>query len=128
MLKNMHVHCGRLDKAGDDAAYRLHAREVYNHLRMAWERGIEEIVFNGVVLRFRKGIETNRLGKVAIEAEDVSAINAGMGKCSNYTGHDGAMEANLPIPSLDDMAEDIAALEGWRVSADERLKKRKALA
>jgi ABC-type Mn2+/Zn2+ transport system ATPase subunit len=127
MLKNMHVHCGRLSKTGDDVPYRLHAREVYNHLRMAWERGIEEIVFNGVVLRFRKGIETNRLGKVAIEAEDVSAINAGMGKCSNYTGHDGAMEANLPIPSLEDMAEDIAALEAWRVSADERLKKRKAL-
>jgi len=128
MLKNMHVQCGRLSKAGDDAGYRLHARDLYNHLRMAWERGIEEIVFNGVVLRFRKGIETNRLAKVAVEAEDVAAVNAGMGKCSNYTGHDGAMEANLPIPSLEDMADDIAALEAWRASADDRLKKRKALA
>lgn len=34
----------------------------------------------------------NRLKKVTVEPEDVTAITAGMSKRSNYTGHDGAQE------------------------------------
>lgn len=111
-------------KEGDEASYRLHARDFYNDLRMAWERGVEEILLNGVVLRFRKGIETNRLKRVAIEVQDLEAITTGVGKCSNYTGHDGAMEANLPTPSPEDMEKDVEALEVWRKSAVDRMNKR----
>lgn len=67
MLRNMLVEATRFHKDIDDKGYRLEARDVYAHLRMSWERGVEKLLFNGAVLRFRKGIETNRLGKVTIE-------------------------------------------------------------
>jgi energy-coupling factor transporter ATP-binding protein EcfA2 len=124
MLRNKQVECARRHKAGDQAGYQLLARDLYNDLRMAWERGVEEVLLNGVILRFRKGVETNRLRQVAVEQEDLKAITAGMGRCSVYTGHDGAIVANVAPPSLDEMTADITALEEWRKSAVERQKKR----
>ncbi len=115
MLRNKQVDCARLFKEGDRAGYRRLALELYNDLRMSWERGVEEVLFNEAVLRFRKGVETNRLKKVTIEPEDVAAITSGMGKCSNYTGHDGAMVANnVPPPPPDELSADINALDDWR--------------
>jgi energy-coupling factor transporter ATP-binding protein EcfA2 len=116
ILRNKQVECARRFKAGDQAGYRLLARDLYNDLRMAWERGVEEVLFHEVVLRFRKGVETNRLKKVTVEPDDVTAITAGMSRCSNYTGHDGAQEANVSPPSPDEMEKDINALEAWRKS------------
>ena len=78
-----------------------------------------------MVLRFRKGVETNRLKKVAVETEDVTAITAGMSKCFNYTGHDGAQEANVALPSPDGMEADINALEAGRKSVLARREKRR---
>ena len=125
MLRNKQVECAKRHKAGDQAGYRLLARDIYNDLRMAWERGVEEVLLNEVVLRFRKGVETNRLKKVAVETEDVTAITAGMSKCSNYTGHDGAQEANVALPSPDGMEADINALEAGRKSVLARREKRR---
>lgn len=124
MLRNKQVECARRHRAGDQAGYQLFARDLYNDLRMAWERGVEEVLLNGVVLRFRKGVETNRLKQVAVEQDDLKAITSGMGRCSIYTGHDGAMVANVAPPSLDEMTADINALEDWRKSAVERQRKR----
>ena len=125
MLRNKQVECAKRHKAGDQGGYRLHARDLYNDLRMTWERGVEEVLLNEVVLRFRKGVETNRLKRVAVETEDVTAITAGMAKCSNYTGHDGAQEANVAPPSPDEMEADINALEAWRKSVLSRREKRR---
>lgn len=125
MLRNKQVECARRHKAGDQAGYRLLARDLYNDLRMAWERGVEEVLFHEVVLRFRKGVETNRLKKVAVEPEDVTAVTAGMSKCSNYTGHDGAQEANVAQPLPEEMEADINALEAWRKSVVARREKRR---
>jgi len=125
MLRNKQVECAKRHKAGDQVGYRLLARDLYNDLRMAWERGVEEVLLNEVVLRFRKGVETSRLKKVAVETEDVTAIAAGMSKCSNYTGHDGAQEANVAPPSPDEMEADINALEAWRKSVVSRREKKR---
>ena len=83
---------------------------------MTWERGVEEVLLNEVVLRFRKGIETTRLKRVSVESEDITAITMGMSKCSNYTGHDGAYVANVPLPLPEEMTADINALDDWRKS------------
>jgi len=125
MLRNKQVECAKRHKAGDQAGYRLLARDLYNDLRMAWERGVEEVLLNEVVLRFRKGIETNRLKKVSVEIEDVTAITAGMSKCSNYTGHDGAQEANVAPPSPEELEADINSLETWRKSVVARRDKKR---
>ena len=63
--------------------------------------------------------------KVTVETEDVTAITAGMSKCSNYTGHDGAQEANVAPPSPDEMEADINALEAWRKSVVSRREKKR---
>ncbi|MBZ8140367.1 hypothetical protein CLD22_10705 [Rubrivivax gelatinosus] len=125
MLRNKQVECARRHKAGDQAGYRLLARDLYNELRMTWERGVEEVLFHEVVLRFRKGVETNRLKKVTVEPEDVTTITAGMSKCSNYTGHDGAQEANVASPAPDEMEADINALEVWRKAVVARREKKR---
>ena len=125
MLRQMLVEARRFHKANDDKGYRREARDIYAHLRMSWERGVEELLLNGVVLRFRKGIETNRLSKVTIEPADVETIQTSMGKCSNYTGHDGAMEAHLATPLPDEIAIDIEILDTWRNEMEARLKGKK---
>ncbi|WP_416761171.1 AAA family ATPase [Roseateles sp. So40a] len=116
MLRNKQVDCARLHKNGDKPGYRRLTLELYSDLRMSWERGVEEVLFNEAVLRFRKGVETNRLKQVTIEPEDIAAITSGMAKCSNFTGHDGAMVANVAMPPPDELSADISALEDWRKS------------
>lgn len=113
LLRNKQVNCERLRKA-NDPSYNLHARDFYSDLRMAWERGVEEVLFNKVVQRFQRGVSTLGLGKVSVAPDDVAPVTAGMTKCSNYTGHDGAPEANIPIPEPADMTSDLNDLENWR--------------
>ena len=122
-LRQLQVECAKLHRDGDDLGYRRAVRELYSHLRMSWERAVEELLFNGVVVRFRKGVETNRLKKVVVAAEDIATIEKNMSKCSTFTGHDGAMEANPAIPEPNDLSIDIQALEIWRKATDERGKK-----
>jgi hypothetical protein len=45
----MLVEARRYYKDNDDRGYRREARDIYAHLRMCWERGVEELLFNGVV-------------------------------------------------------------------------------
>jgi energy-coupling factor transporter ATP-binding protein EcfA2 len=124
ILRQMQVKCVRLHNSGNDYEYKREIRDLYAHLRMAWERGVEELLFNGVVLRFRKGIETNRLNKVIVKEDDVKIIQVNMSKCSNYTGHDGAMEANIATPSPGEALNDVNALDGWRDEMEKRRNKK----
>jgi hypothetical protein len=125
ILRQMLVAATRLHKENDDKGYRREARDIYAHLRMSWERAVEELLFNNVVLRFRKGVETNRLNKVTVEPADVEMITKNMSKCSNYTGHDGAIQANLAIPLPPEIEQDIKVLDDWRKLASERINKKK---
>lgn len=125
ILRQMLVEANRLRKANDDKGYKREARDIYAHLRMSWERAVEELLFNNVVLRFRKGVETNRLNKVTVDPADVETITKNMGKCSNYTGHDGAIQANLATPLPPEIEQDINALDEWRKMASERINKKK---
>lgn len=116
VLRTKQVECAQKHKAGDNAGYKLLARDIYNDLRMTWEHGVEEVLLNDVVLGFRKGIKTSRLKRVSVESEDVTAITVGMSKCSNYTGHDGTYVASAPLPSPEEIAADINVLGAWRKS------------
>lgn len=49
-----------------------------------------------------------------------------MGKCSNYTGHDGATGAQRAMPLPDEVAVDIEALEVWRKERDYQVRLREA--
>ena len=129
MLRQQLTEIQRLEKTGWHDAAKKMIRSSYVDLRMSWERGIEEVLLGGAVIRFRKGIETNRLAGVEITDEDISQVNKGMTRCSNFP-HDGAAIAQVPTPTVKEFEQDIEALESWRSGINKRadgVKKRRGL-
>lgn len=128
-LKAHHQAIAKLYKDGEDQEHRKQTVDAYFRLRMAWERAVEEVLLREVILRFRKGVETQRLAGVTVDDNDYAQVNAGMTKCSNYA-HDKALLGGVAIPEPDELLADIMALETWRAQIDKRsgetVKKRKA--
>lgn len=128
-LKAQHQLIAKLHKDGEEQEHRRQTVDAYVRLRMTWERAVEEVLLREVVLRFRKGVETQRLAGVVVDDEDYAKISAGMTKCSNYA-HDKALAGGISIPDPDDLLADINALETWRLQVEKRStetgKKRKA--
>jgi energy-coupling factor transporter ATP-binding protein EcfA2 len=121
VLKARHPSIAQLHKDGEEQEHRKQTVEAYFHLRMAWERAVEEVLLRNVVLRFRKGIETQRLAGVVVEDEDFTQVFDGMKKCSNYA-HDKALIGGVAVPEPDELLADILALEGWREAIERRSK------
>ncbi|TWR40618.1 AAA family ATPase [Xanthomonas vasicola] len=119
VLKVQHQAIVKLHKDGEEQEHRRQTVDAYFRLRMAWERAVEEVLLRGVILRFRKGVETQRLAGVVVEDGDYAQVNAGMTKCSNYA-HDKALLGGVAIPDPDELLVDIMALETWRVQIDKR--------
>ena len=119
ILKTMYDECVKYYKAGDEKARVMHTRNAYFHLRLAWERAVEEVLFRSVVMRFGEGISTQRLQEVVVEDEDYFTIDAGMTKCSKYA-HDGAAAGNVATPEPSELDADIEALERWRKTVEKR--------
>lgn len=128
-LKAQHQAIAKLHKDGEEQEHRKQTIEAYFRLRMTWERAVEEVLLREVILRFRKGVETQRLAGVVVEDDDYAQVNAGMTKCSNYA-HDKALVGGVAVPEPDELLADIMALETWRAQIDKRsgetAKKRKA--
>lgn len=126
MLRQMHVKCEQLYKAGDEKECRSWTRDAYFHLRLAWERAVEEVLLRSVVIRFREGVETNKLIEVVVEHSDYAAVERGMTKCSKYA-HDKAALGNVAVPLPAELADDITALELWRKAIEARSTKTRKL-
>lgn len=118
-LRAMHEGTARAHKAGDDNEATRLTRDTYYNLRLAWERGVEEVLFQGAVTRFNEGVSTQKLSYVVVEDHDYAEIDAGMTKSSKFA-HDPAFGAQLPTPHPDDLLADINALETWRRSVETR--------
>jgi energy-coupling factor transporter ATP-binding protein EcfA2 len=118
-LKAQQQLVAKLHKDGDEEEHRKQTVDAYFHLRMAWERAVEEVLLRSVVLRFRKGIETQRLAEVVVEDADHAQVYGGMAKCSNYA-HDKAMAGGVAVPEPDELLADIQELETWRSSIEKR--------
>lgn len=128
-LKAQQQVIAKLQKEGNDQEHHRQTVDAYFRLRMAWERAVEEVLLREVILRFRKGVETQRLVGVSVDDDDYAQVNAGMSKCSNYA-HDKAMMGGVAVPDPDELLADILALENWRAQvqkrSEETAKKRKA--
>ena len=120
-LKAQHQLIAKLQKEGEEQEHRRQTVDAYFHLRMAWERAVEEVLLRRVVLRFRKGIETQRLAEVFVDDCDYDQVNAGMTKCSNYA-HDKALMGGIAVPESDELLADIMTLETWRDAIENRSK------
>lgn len=118
-LKARHQHIAKLFRMGEEDEHRRKTVEAYFLLRMAWERAVEEVLLRRVVLRFRKGVETQRLSEVIVDDNDFLQVTAGMGKCSNYA-HDKAMAGDVAVPEPDELLSDIQALDAWRLQIETR--------
>lgn len=120
-LKAHHQHIAKLHKNGDEPEHRKQTVEAYFRLRMTWERAVEEVLLRGVVLRFRKGVETQKLAGVMVDDDDYGKVSAGMTKCSNYA-HDKALAGGVAVPDPDELLADILFLDDWREKAEARSK------
>lgn len=118
----MQTDVARLAKSGDDDVALKMTRDAYALLRETWERGVEEVLFSGTIMRFSEGVSTQMLKEVEVSDDDYHAVTAGMTKCSKFSGHDGAASANVPTPPPDDLQADIEAFETWRKSVVNRQK------
>lgn len=128
-LKAQQQMVAKLHKEGNEQEHHKQTVDAYFRLRMAWERSVEEVLLREVILRFRKGVETQRLVGVSVDDDDYAQVNAGMSKCSNYA-HDKAMMGGVAVPDPDELLADILALENWRTQVHKRsedtAKRRKA--
>jgi ABC-type cobalamin/Fe3+-siderophores transport system ATPase subunit len=120
-LRAQHQSITKLHKDGEEQEYRKQTVDAYFRLRMTWERAVEEVLLREVILRFRKGIETQRLAGVVVEDDDYAQVHAGMTKCSNYA-HDKALQGGIAVPEPGELLADIIALDTWRDSIEKRSK------
>ncbi len=118
-LRSMQQQITKLHKDKSEPEHRKETVNAYRHLRVTWERAVEEVLFRNVVLRFRKGISTQLLAGVVVEDDDYSVIEAAMTKCSNYA-HDQALLGGTSIPEPDELLADINGLEDWRTGVVKR--------
>jgi hypothetical protein len=114
-LKTQWQQAEKLHRTAGPVVYEALAKELYGRLRETWERAVEEILLNGAVVRFRRGIETQRLSKITdITDADIRMIDDAMGKCSSHLrGHDQAPAINQPVPLPTELKDDIEQLENW---------------
>jgi energy-coupling factor transporter ATP-binding protein EcfA2 len=126
-LKNGWQAVDKLLRDGNQDAYEKEAKYLYGLLREGWERALEEVLFAGVVERYRPGIQTQQIALVAdITSEDCKAVETAMTKCSAWlTGHDQAAAARAPVPGSGELKADIEALDIW-VSAIRRRREKRA--
>lgn len=128
-LRDMQQQIAKLRKDGDEPEYRKQTVDCYRQLRITWERAVEEVLFQNVVLRFRKGVSTQPLVRVVVEDADYTLIEQAMTKCSNHA-HDQALMGGAAMPEPDELLADINSLDVWRVAVDRRAgeaaKRRKA--
>lgn len=97
---------------GDQDIYRISVTAWYEQLRESWERAVEERLFNGVVQRFNKSIQTNRLSAVSVTPELVKEVENGMTEASGWL-HDNATGINPVIPKNNKLKADLDLLDAF---------------
>ncbi|KRR09831.1 AAA family ATPase [Bradyrhizobium valentinum] len=101
--------------ANDEEQYRDAAIGIYNRLRASWERGLEDVLFAGVILRHRDYIDAKNLRRVtAVEAADVDVYRNNFKKCSDLVeAHDPSRGRDASVPPPDEIMADIKTLADW---------------
>lgn len=109
-------------RKGDRAAYEQKSEWIYDRLRQSWERAVEEVLLNEVVVRFGDGVSTQRLKTLTdITDADVQCVDTEMSYCSSFV-HDesGAVNSGIPEPAVVD--SDIKRLDEWVAAVRNRRK------
>jgi energy-coupling factor transporter ATP-binding protein EcfA2 len=101
-------------------------RNQYDRLRATLERVIQDLVFNGVVKRYRDWIQVDKLEEVVgfdhTEYEAIKKLHKR--SCDVVSAHDPSSAKAAPVPTATDLGNDIEALK----TIVESIKKRRKLA
>ena len=103
-------------------------RREYDRLRATLERIIQDVVFNGVVKRYRDWIRVDSLeGVIGFDRLEYEAIEKlHKRSCDVVTAHDPSSAKAAPVPSAKDLGNDIAALKAIVEMIQKRRKAAKA--
>jgi hypothetical protein len=112
-LKERQQQCAAVHRAGRTDEYEAILTNTYGLLRVAWERAVEELLLNQVVMRFDYRVQTQRLKEVRdITDADLAEVSAGMTVSSRWLpGHALAPAMNEPQPEPTDLLNEIGRLE-----------------
>ena len=121
LLKDLYQAAAATYRNGNQEKYEQDASRIYGLLRETWERAVEEVLLEEVVVRYRNSVQTQRARKlVDICRADCMTIDTGMRQCSRWLpGHDQSPAENAPFPEPDELIGDINKLDQW-VSAIRR--------
>ncbi|HGE2318757.1 TPA: AAA family ATPase [Pseudomonas aeruginosa] len=121
-LNSEYQAAAKLSRDGHQDAYEKEAKNIYGLLREAWERALEEVLLCKIVERYRPGVQTQQIAKLAdVTEEDCRQVDAAMTKCSRWLrGHDQAAAARAPVPGPDELKADIDALDSWVKAINKR--------
>lgn len=102
---------------------RTKMRSEYDFLRATIERVIQDVVFNGVVQRYRDWVRLDKLGSVVgfTEAEYKEIARLHKACCDVLNAHDHSSAQNSPVPSPVQLSQDITDLK----AVVETIKKRR---
>jgi len=124
VLEQMISHAKQAETARDVNGFAVVCSRFYSLLRSTWERAIEELLFNKVVMRFEQVVKTQSLTGVVVAAESITKVFKAMTRCSALIdAHDHAIAANVAQPDSAEMKRDLEDLRTFRT---EHKKKRQA--
>ncbi|MGJ4973427.1 AAA family ATPase [Bradyrhizobium sp. HKCCYLRH1073] len=103
-------------------ADRSFVTDVYTKMRETWEHAIEEVLFAGVIGRFRPNVSTLKLRAARIEKADYEAVYTGMTRCSKYSGHDQSAGVPADLPKFTEIKADLEKLRTFVSTANARRK------
>lgn len=122
VLRNELQTAEALLRKGDRQTYEQKAEWIYQRLRESWERAVEEVLLNEVVVRFADGVATQRLKKLTdITDSDVQTVDTEMSYCSGFV-HDESGAVNAGIPDPPAVKCDIERLDAWVAAVKQRRK------
>ncbi|MFZ3208384.1 MAG: AAA family ATPase [Geobacteraceae bacterium] len=102
-------------------------RHQYDQFRATIERVIQDVVFNGVVKRYRDWIQVNNLGAVVgfedAEHEKIARLHKRC--CDVVDAHDPSSAKNAPVPSAQELGKDLVDLRAVITAIHDRRKKAK---
>ena len=104
----------KLRDEGDVAAYDARIGGMCSDFRIVVERAVEVVLLNGVVLRFRRSLETKgRIAALAkIQSTDCALLDDLMTRYSAFE-HSQSDELPAECPDIDDLDADVGKLAGW---------------
>ena len=99
-------------------------RQQYDRLRATLERVIQDVVFNGVVKRYRDWIKVDSLGEVVgfTQAEFDAIAKLHKRCCDVVTAHDPASDKSASILNTTDLKDDINELKNIADTVKQRKK------